>query len=204
MLEITTVKNQAEFAEFDKILSEFYGKSHNSSADFKMWNQYPSGSIVLKVNSKIVGGMNLYPVKSESIDKFLDGKISDSHLDIDDTDKKNWNIFDYIILKECRKPSVLIRFAFKTLDYWYSYQKDNYPITVTATPSTKNGVKGLKLLKFKKYKNFDDNKLPIYRIQLHNRLELKYYILSVKVKVLLIAIKYVINYLSIKRLIVSK
>jgi len=197
---VTTIKTQSEFEQFDKILSEFYDKFFAESKDW--WNAFPQGSVVIKIDDTIVGGLTLYPIEETIFEAFKNGKVKEDKLTIDHTNRNNWYIGDYILVKEHRNAFNLMTLVSGALDHWYSFQSGHYPIQVICTPITKNGEKGARGLKLKPYAFNDTEELPIYFRKIHSKASLRHYIYSVKSRTVYVRIKYWFkSFLIIKRVV---
>ena len=187
---VTTITTESEFEQFDKILSDFYGTSHNQALTKKWWKEYPHGSVIIKIGSLVIGGITLYPIEADVFEKFKDGLVKEEDLEIDSIKRNNWYILDYIVIKEYRNMKNLVTLSLSTFELWYSLQSGQYPIQVISTPITKSGEKGAKSLKLKLIKSQGADKLPIYFMQINSNVGLRYYIYFMKTWALYIRAKY--------------
>lgn len=187
---VSTAKTPAEFEQFDKIMFDFYGKDFHPVKQKEWWNAFPQGSIILKIDDKVVGGLTLYPLEKTTFEAFKNGRIKEEELLIDRTNRNHWHILDYIIVREHRNITNLMLLVTVALDYWYSFQSGHYPIQVVSTPCTPNGEKGARGLKLKPYLDCGADELPMYFMQINSGLGLKYYMVTMKIRVFYIKTKY--------------
>jgi hypothetical protein len=187
---ISTIRTQDEFDQFDQILQEFYGKTHNAVKTKEWWVAYPNVSIIMKINDKVVGGITLHPIDKQQFDKFIAGHIKENDLSIDNINRNNWYIDHYIIAKDYRNMSNFMKLAISGFDIWKSNQSGHFPVKIAALPSTKNGEKGARGLTLKPYLENGPDNLPIYFKQINTKFGLHFYVINLKLRVLLVRLKY--------------